>query len=69
MSNLQNIRIAAKEKEVAMAESDLAVASGEGKFTEVNEINSRYESLKKEVEVLFARWECLDAKGSDRGGA
>ncbi len=60
-------RIAAKEREVATAEAELAKASAAGKFTEVKEANQRYETFKKEVETLFARWEWLDAKQRGEG--
>jgi ATP-binding cassette subfamily F protein uup len=57
-------RIAEKEKAAEAAEGALAKASAAGKFAEVQEANLRYETLKKEVETLFARWEQLDAKRS-----
>jgi ABC transport system ATP-binding/permease protein len=55
-------KIAETEKAAEAAEIALAEASSAGKFAEVQEANQRYETLKKSVETLFARWEFLDSK-------
>ena len=60
------VKIADTEKQAEAAEAALAAASSAGKFAEVQAANERYETLKKTVETLFARWEYLDAKQAGR---
>ncbi len=54
--------LADKERGAVQAEQALAEASAAGDFPAVQAANLRYETVKSEVEKLFARWEWLDAK-------